>query len=209
GIVRLVGTVLHMDSLLEGFMPNPSDKSTVTLGLKQYSKYKRLWRAVKYKAHDEDFTTLLWPEKKSKELFVNLYEEARRDGTLDSYSQEYLNVPLDISNAFYRRTDFLPIKAEEKDQPLNYYITGDLAISESDKADYSVFIVAGVTASRHVHIIDVIRERLDGKEIVDTMLALQRTYEPVAFGLEEMQVSKSIRPFLYEEMVKTNTYIAL
>ena len=210
GIVRLVGTVLHMDSLLEGFMPNPSDRSTITVGLKQYSKYKRLWRAVKYKAHNEDFTELLWPEKKSKELFLNLYEEARRDGTLDSYSQEYLNVPLDESNAFYQRSDFLPIKDEaERDQPLNYYITGDLAISESEKADYSVFIVAGVTAGRIIHIRDVIRERLNGKEIVDTMLRLQQVYDPVAFGLEEMQVSKSIRPFLYEEMVKTNTYINL
>jgi predicted phage terminase large subunit-like protein len=209
GIVRLVGTVLHMDSLLESFMPNPSDRNTITVGLKQYSKYKKLWRAVKYKAHNEDFTELLWPEKKSAEWFKAAYDEAKLTGSLDGYSQEYLNVPLDESTTFYRRGDFLPIRLEEQDIPLNYYITADLAISESEKADYSVFVVAGVDQDKRIHIKDVIRERLDGRDIVNTFLALQRQYDPVAVGVEDMQVSKSIGPFLREEMFKQNTFINL
>ncbi len=209
GIVRIVGTVLHMDSLLESFMPNPSDRSTVTLGLKQYSRYKKMWRAVKYRAHNEDFSELLWPEKKSAEHFKQLQDEARNNGALDGYSQEYLNVPLDESTTFYRRADFLPIRPEEKDIPLNYYIAVDLAISESEKADYSVFVVAGVDQEKRIHIKDVIRERLDGSDIVSTFLALQRRYDPVAVGVEDMQVSKSIGPFLRERMVAENTYLSL
>jgi phage terminase large subunit-like protein len=38
---------------------------------------------------------------------------------------------------------------------------------------------------------------------------LQRLYDPVAFGVEDMQVSKSIGPFLREEMVRNNTYLNL
>lgn len=209
GIVRIVGTVLHMDSLLESFMPNPSSRDTKTVGLKQYSKYKGMWRAVKYKAHNEDFSEILWPEKKDANLFRTLMEEARKNGALDGYSQEYLNVPLDESTTFYRRGDFLPIKTEDKDVPLNYYITADLAISESEKADYSVFIVAGIDESKRIHLKHVIRERLDGRDIVETFLRLQRIYDPVAIGVEDMQVSKSIGPFLNEEMHKQNTYITL
>lgn len=209
GIVRLVGTVLHMDSLLESFMPNPSDRNTVSIGLKQYSKYKGLWKAVKYRAHSADFKELLWPEKKTTEHFKGLYEEAKRNGALDGYSQEYLNVPLDASTTFYRQADFLPLKEQEKDAPMNYYITADLAISESEKADYSVFVVAGVNESKKIVIRDVIRERLDGRDIVETFLTLQRTYNPVAVGVEDMQVSKSIGPFLREEMFKQNTFINL
>lgn len=209
GIVRLVGTVLHMDSLLESFMPNPSDRSTIVVGLKQYSRYKGMWRAVKYRAHNEDFSELLWPEKKSADHFKALQEEARKNGALDGYSQEYLNVPLDESTTFYRRGDFLPTKLEEKDIPMNYYITADLAISESEKADFSVFIVAGIDQDKRIHIKDVIRERLDGRDIVNTFLALQRQYDPVAIGVEDMQVSKSIGPFLREEMFRTNTFINL
>ena len=209
GIVRLVGTVMHNDALLESFMPNPSHKLTRTVGLKQFTTLRTKWKGVKYRAHNEDFTELLWPEKKNAAFFREEYAEAQRNGALDGYSQEYLNVPLDDSVSFYKRADFLPIREQEGEYHMNYYITADLAISETEKADYSVFVVAGVDENKMLYVVDVIRERLDGRDIVDTFLQLQRQYNPVAVGVEDMQVSKSIGPFLREEMFKTNTFINL
>lgn len=209
GIVRMVGTILHADSLLERLMPNPSDKMTVIEDLKQYSTRKGMWKTVKYRAHNSDFTKLLWPEKKSMAEFKMLYEEAVKDGTTDIYSQEYLNEPIDESVSFFRKGDFLSITEEDSHKKLNYYITADLAISESEKADFSVFVIAGVDEDKIIHTKNVIRERMDGKEIVDTLLALQKLYDPVAIGIEDMQVSKAIGPFLREEMVKNNIYISL
>jgi predicted phage terminase large subunit-like protein len=168
-----------------------------------------MWKAIKYKAHNEDFTELLWPEKKTAEQFRLLRDEAQKNGALDGYSQEYLNTPLDESNSFYKRGDFLPIAAGEQDKPLNYYITVDLAIAETEKADYSVFIVAGVDEQKRIHIKHVIRERLDGRDLVETFMSLQREYDPIAIGVEDMQVSKTIGPFLREEMFKQNTFINL
>ena len=101
----------------------------------------------------------------------------------------------------------MPFRKNEKDVKLNYYITADLAISQKDRADYSAFIVGGVDENKRLHIKNIIRERLDGKEIVDTLLMLQRLYDPQVIGIEDMQVSKSIGPFLREEMVAQNTYI--
>lgn len=209
GIVRMVGTILHMDSLLERLMPGDAEKTTHRVGLKTFSTRKGMWKSVKYRAHNEDFTELLWPEKKSAEDFKLLYEEAVRDGTTDIYSQEYLNYPLDEAVSFFKKQDFLRISEEENKYKLHYYVTADLAISESEKADYSVFVVAGVDENKVIHIKDIIRERLDGRDIVDTLLSLQRIYEPEAVGIEEMQVSKAIGPFLREEMVRNNVYLSL
>jgi predicted phage terminase large subunit-like protein len=209
GIVRLVGTILHMDSLLERLMPSESEKHTVHTGLKTYSTRKTMWKAVKYKAHNENFTELLWPQKKSAEMFKMLYEEAVRDGTTDIYSQEYLNLPIDQEKALFKKADFLAASEEQLSGKLHYYITADFAISETEKADYTVFLIAAVDENRQIIIKDVIRERLDGKEIVDTLLTLQRIYEPEAIGVEEMQVSKALGPFLREEMVRTNTFPTL
>lgn len=209
GIVRMVGTILHMDALLEGLMPRENDKKTVTEGLKQYSTARTMWKSVKYRAHNEDFTELLWPQKKSPEMFKMLYEEAVRDGTTDIYSQEYLNYPLDMSTSYFKKADFLPISKEDQKARLVYYVTADLAISQAERADYSVFMVAGVDENKVIHVKQVIRERLDGREIVDTLIQLQRLYEPVAVGIEDMQVSKSIGPFLREEMIAKNTYLTL
>lgn len=60
--------------------------------------------------------------------------------------------------------------------------------------------------NRVLHVVNVVRERLDAREIVDLILHLQNTYEPEAFGIEDMQVSKSIGPFLREEMIAQNTF---
>jgi predicted phage terminase large subunit-like protein len=209
GIIRIVGTILHNDSLLESFMPNDSDKMTQRVGLKTFTTRKSMWKAVKYRAHNEDFSDLLWPSKKSAEEFKMMYNEAVRDGTTDIYSQEYLNVPLDESVTFFKKSDFLATTQEDRQMKMHHYVTADLAISESEKADYSVFILAGVDENKIIHIKDVIRERLDGRQIVDNLLFMNQVYDPEAVGIEDMQVSKSIGPFLREEMIKNNNYLSL
>lgn len=207
GKLRMWGTILHMDSLLESFMPSYTAKETVYEGLKMFSmKARGMWRAVKYKAHNEDMTHFLWPERFDKPYFVAKKEEYTRQGISDVYSQEYLNYPIDDTIAYIKKHDLLALNDEDQKLPLRYYITADLAISEKETADYSVFMIGGVDEFRRLHIKEVIRERLDGREIVDMILALENLYHPEAFGIEEMQVSKSIGPFLREEMIRQNIW---
>ena len=210
GIIRIVGTILHMDSLLEKLMPLAYDKWTVQDPLKLWSPLKKHgWYSVKYRAHNQDFSQLLWPSRFSKKKLQDLKKELSDQGMADVYSQEYLNVPLDEANAFFKRGDFLDLSKEQREMKLNYYITVDLAIAEHQKADYSVFLIAGVDEQRRIQVRNVLRERLDAREIVDTLIQMQRIYDPVAVGIEEMQISKSIGPFLREEMIRTGVYLSL
>jgi predicted phage terminase large subunit-like protein len=209
GIIRLVGTILHMDSMLEGLMPKPYDKKTIQEPLKDYSIGRSMWKSVKYRAHTDDWKQLLWPQKKSVEEFKMLRQQAFEDGTQDGYSQEYLNIPVDESSTYFRRADFLPIREEDYKSPVRYYVTADLAISDKETADYSVFVVGAVDEDKRIQIRNVIRERMDGREIVDTLLMLQKMYDPEAVGIEEMQVSKAIGPFLREEMLRNNNFLSL
>lgn len=223
GIVRYVGTILHSDSLLESFMPKPYWKDTITEPLRQYTNgsKRRPWKAVKYRAHSDDFKHILWESKhanaaKSAGLaggaaayFKHLRQSMIDQGLQDSYAQEYLNIAIDESVSFFKRGDLIDMTEENRKSKLRKYITADLAISQEETADYSVFVVAGVDENKIIHIIDIIRERLDGREIVDTVLQLERIYEPEAIGIEEMQVSKAIGPFLREEMIRQNIFPSL
>jgi len=207
GRMRIWGTILHMDSLLESFMPRWADKLTKEDGLKLYSlRTKGMWKAVKYRAHDDKMQFFLWAERFGKEYFIAKREEYAAQGIPDVYSQEYLNEPIDDSVAYFKLRDLIERTKDDAKKRLRYYITGDLAISEKETADWTVFTVGGMDENRVLHIVNVIRERLDGKEIVDLILALHRTYEPEAIGIEEMQISKAIGPFLREEMVVQNTF---
>lgn len=163
--------------------------------------------SVKYRAHNGDFSEMLWPEKHSATTLKGIRQNYIDMGMPDVYSQEYLNIPLDESVAYFKRHDFDEIDERDRDSRLQYYITVDLAIAEHERADYSVFLVAGVDENKKIHVRNVIRERMDAREIVTTLIELQRSYNPLAIGIEDMQVTKSIGPFLYEEMFAQNTFI--
>ena len=204
GIVRYVGTILHSDSMLESVMPKPYEKGTITEELKQWSTKRKAWKSYKYKAHNSDFTKILWANRFNKSYFVDLRNDYISQGIPDVYSMEYLNIPIDEGMSFFKKVDFLP--DPKTSGALRYYITADLAISQEETADFSAFVVAAVDENKLIYIKDVIRERLDGREIVDMILALEQHYKPEAFGIEEMQVSKAIGPFLREEMLSSNIF---
>lgn len=212
GIVRIVGTILHMDSLLERLMPEnqliskQKRKFLIEEPLRTWTEHRLPWRSMRYRAHTQDFSHILWETRFNAQFFKDKYADYVSQGLSDAYSQEYLNIPIDESMSYFKKNDFLPMTDENRKARLNYYVTVDLAISQAERADYSVFLIAGVDENKYIHVKNVIRDRLDGREIVDTILALQRTYNPVAIGIEEMQVSKAIGPFLYEQMIFQNTY---
>ena len=218
GIVRYVGTILHNDSLLESVMPRRSDKDTVVEPLKTWSKKKKpSWLAVKYRAHTNDFKEILWEERYEKDFFVSKRQEYVDQGLPDVYSQEYLNVPIDESMSYFRRSDFLDFTDSDRvllskndwKKHFNFYIGSDLAVSQSETADYSVFVIGGTDEFGVLHIFRVIRERMDSQEIVETMLSLQRVYDPIAMSMEKGQIEKAIGPFLRQRMLETGDFINL
>lgn len=206
GEVRVVGTILHMDSMLERLMPKESDKQTVTKGLMTSTLRRQMWRSVKYKAHNHDFSEVLWPERHPAESLKRIRQEYIEQGLPDVYSQEYLNIPLDEARTYFKRSDFLAMREEDYKTRKNYYIACDLAISEKERADWTVMAVGGVDEGGILNVVDIIRDRMDGLEIVNTMLAVQRLRDPEVFGIEEGQISKAIGPFLNLAMHEQNTY---
>lgn len=210
GIVRIVGTILHMDSFLEGLMPRETDKLTVHEPLKTYTTRRTSqWKVVKYKAHSPDFQYILWPERRTAEEFRLIRQDYIDRGLADVYSQEYLNYPIDDSNTYFKKGDFSGMSERDREKKLNYYIAGDFAISQKETADYTVLVVGGMDEEGILHIKNVIRERMDGLEIVQTLLALHRAYNPIAFGIEDTQITKAVGPFLNRAMMESNTYINL
>ena len=208
GIIRIVGTILHMDSFLEGLMPKENDKHTIHEDLKTYSKgIGTQWRTIKYKAHNSDFSKVLWPSRRTPEEFRRIRQDYIERGLADVYSQEYLNIPIDESNTFFRKADFNPMREDDRKKVLNYYIAGDFAISEKEHADWTVMVVGGMDEAGILHIKNVIRDRMDGLQIVDTLLALQGVYNPIAIGIEDTQITKSLGPFINRAMIERNIFI--
>jgi predicted phage terminase large subunit-like protein len=215
GKIFYVGTILHHDSLLESLMPKRHEKYTVIEPLKTYStRPKVAWKSVKYKAHTPDFSGILWPEQYDKDWFVSKRQEYLDQGLPDVYSQEFLNIPLDESIAYFKRADFKDFNETDRallKQPdwkkrFNFYIGTDLAVSTSESADFSVFVIGGMSEVGWLYIFNVIRERMDSQEIVETLLQLQKTYDPIGISMERGQIEKSVGPFLRQRMMDTGVF---
>ena len=212
GIVRIVGTILHMDSLLERLMPEYQlaerrhIRDLLREPLKEWTQLRLPWLSVKYRAHDTNWDHLLWPEKRPREWLEAEHEKYMSQGMPEIYSQEYLNVPIDESVAFFKRGEFLARSTDEQKLPLRYYIAADLAISESDRADYTAFVIGGMDERGILHVVNVVRGRFDSREIIEQIFVLENLYHPEVFALESGQVSKSIGPYLHEEMLRRNSF---
>ena len=209
--IRIVGTILHMDSLLERLMPPWGGEHTKTDGIKfwideKYQEEEELpWLSVRYQAHSPDFSQMLWPEKFSRKRLERLRAGFVQQGNPEGYSQEYLNYPIDEENAYFQGDDFLPI--EDTEENLEYYVGCDFAISEKDRAAYTVMVVTGRNPQGKLKVVDVRRFRGDSLEIVDELFILQQRYEPEIFIIEKENIARSIGPFLYQEMHKRDIFL--
>jgi predicted phage terminase large subunit-like protein len=210
GKVIIVGTILHMDSMLERLMPPTGSPYTEYDGLLTYStKPSSMWKAVKYKAHNEDFSKRLWPERYSKERLQEIKQGYLDQGMPDMYSQEYLNYPIDESSAYFRRDDFLPITTIDQEQHLVYYAAVDFAVSTRERSDFTVIAIVGVDAKGILQVKDIRRGRWDAQQIVEEMFLVHKRYDPKLFVVEQGVIHRSIRPFLDKEQLNRNTYINL
>lgn len=190
GRIIIVGTILHLDSALERLLNDPG------------------WHTARYAAHNDDFSEILWPERFTQERLEAIRDSYVRQGMPEGYSQEYLNYPIDEESAYFRRDDFRFFDKDTLDYDrLTYYAGVDLAITQKEKSDYTVIVVIGVNHNNHIHVVDVVRGRWDGKEIIDNIMNVQTRWKPDIMAIEEGQISKSLLPFLKEEMLSTGTFI--
>lgn len=184
GMIRVHGTILHEDSLLARLLNNKS------------------WQSRKYKAHAsfDDFSDVLWPGQFTEESLREKRQAFIDDGDAAGYSQEYLNDPLDNSEAYLRKDDFLAMAPRDHDAEKQIYVGCDFAVSKKDKANRTSFTVGGRCARNLIHILDEHAGRWDTLEWVDVMFAIQEKHRPEIFFVEDGVIWKAIAPTLYREM---------
>ena len=188
-LYRFVGTILHMDSWLNRVLADPK------------------WRTRKFVAHNADFSELLWPEKFPRERLESILQLYINQGNLSGYFQEYLNNPIDEGNAFFRKQDFIPMDSVDRLSPKNYVAAADFAISEKERSDFTVIMVAGIDENGLIHIVDVRRGRWDSLEIIDELFSVQKRYDIEIFTFETEKIDKALGPFINARMIQSGTYL--
>lgn len=184
GKIRVHGTILHEDSLLSRLRRN------------------KTWKHLFYSAHAsfDDFSNILWPERWSEEQLRARRQEFIEDGDSAGYSQEFLNNPLDHSDAFLKQADFLPMKEADYESDKIICAAADFAVSKADKANRTSFTIGGKDVNNLLHFLDQRVGRWDPVEWIDEMFAIQQRWNPEVFWVEDGVIWKSVKSMIYREM---------
>lgn len=193
GKIRVHGTILHEDSLLNHLVTN------------------KKWRSRIYRAHRafDDFSDILWPEKFPEKRLRDIRQEFINEGDSAGYSQEYLNDPFDFDDAYLKKDDFLPMTEEDHRKPKQFAVGVDFAISKKDTANRTSFTIGGKDSDNILHIVDERVGRWDSIEIIEAFFSVQSAWRPTTFFVEDGQIWKAIRPVLEGEMRKRDIWISV
>lgn len=191
--VRIVGTVLHLDSALQRLLEDET------------------WEHLFYEAHNHDFSKILWPEQFSRERLEAIRAGYMAQNDPEGYSQEYLNKPVSVENAFFNKDYFFDFERDENGNwlkpNLEYYAAADFAISEKERADYTAIVVCGVDPGGKIYVVDGRRGRWDAEQIIEELIAVQKMWSPNVFTFETAKIDKAIGPFLEREMLRQRTFL--
>ena len=79
---------------------------------------------------------------------------------------------------------------------LKYYSAWDLAIGQKDRNDFSVGITVGIDEYDNMFVVDLIRGKYDGYELVEKILDFYEQWRPGIVGIEKGHIEMAIGPFL-------------
>jgi len=175
-LIRIFGTILHNDSMLLRLI--------------------RMWDGKIWEACDEQITqeSILWKEKFPRERLVKIKDDYVKAGNVAGFNMEYRNIAIDTSSGFFRPEDFRPLTEDDEKKQFTYYCGVDFAISTRERRDYTVMVVAGLCPEGVLYIVDVVRGRWDGNQIIEEMLALERAYRPQEWYIEAGAIQKALGP---------------
>ena len=191
GIVRIHGTILHEDSFLSRIQKAPS------------------WKCLFFKAHEgfDDFSNILWPEQWPEERLRQQRQIFIDDNDAAGYSQEYLNSPLDSSEAYLRKEWFLGMEEADYDKTKRVCIATDFAISKKDHANRTSFTVGGMDSANILHILDQHVDKMDATEIIDSLFNMCAVWNPEFVWVESGQIWLTLQPIFRKEMEQRGVWI--
>lgn len=163
GMMQIVGTPLEYNDLMMELM----DKDSF------YSE--------RYKAYYPERDDVLWPDMWS----VEGLEDKKQEIGPARFAREYQTEPMSIDEQFFSNeiiessmgADWKHNPNKDDRSKWEYVLGVDIALSDSDDADYSVFTVLGVAPSGETHLVNMDREKgLSPTQIASKIDSLDNFY---------------------------------
>lgn len=188
-----------------------SDNDLAGKLLVEMAKGGEQWEVVKYPAIAEEDELY---RDKGEALHPERYDLAalkrieRAVGPRD-WSALYQQNPVPDTGAYFTTSMFREYNRSEIDhKSMKFYQAWDLAIGKDDRNDFTVGITVGIDRLDNIYIVDIVRDKLDGGQIVEKILDSYQLWRPAMVGIEKGHIEMAIGPFLRKRVAERKLHEA-
>ena len=169
------------------------------------------WEVVKYPAiaeADEEYRKMGDALHEDRYNLESLEKIQRAVGPRD-WSALYQPNPVSDEGDYFTRDMIRYYDPADIDfSRMKFYCAWDLAIGQRDRNDYSVGLVVGVDEYDNLYVVDCVRGKFDGFEIVERILDLYEQWRPSIIGIEKGHIEMALGPFLEKRVRERKLYEA-
>lgn len=195
GGVIAIGTRWHFDDLL-GWLERQSE-----------SEEGDIFEVIRYPmiaVEDEPYRhkgEALHPERYDTQAA----ERIRKAVGPRTWAALYQQNPTLDEGAYFSR-DMFRYYTGEPPRRLTHYATFDLAVSQKERADYTVGVVVGVDSDDDIYVLDLVRGRWDTHRIAEEIIEVHKIYQPEIIGIEKGSLQLAIGPYLDRRIAEERLY---
>lgn len=196
GVIKVTGTILHQDSLLQNLIDQ--------------------FKGTIYRAFDPSsptpHLTLLWPARWTWERLMDKKAQMEMEGKGSSkFFQEYCNQPVDDLRRDFKQEHLnrLYTPADIKNLALYRTVTIDPAESTKQGSDYTAVAVVDTDQNNNWYVRFIKRYRVNSAELIDLMFELHKTWKPNVMGIERKAFADQIKPFLDIKAQETGEFFTV
>jgi len=151
-----------------------------------------------------------WETFWSTESIFEEREGYRKEGLISNWTREKMCIAVAPEKQIFKKEYFKYYNLKDLDlTKLSVYTIVDLAISQSDKADFTSICTIGVNTENHWFILDIDYERYNPSEQVDHVFNAVRKWKPICVGVEKVAYQASFEHYLYKEMPMRNVFFRI
>lgn len=183
GRVKVIGTILHQDSLLKSLIDQHGGE---------------IYRSFD-PANPE--TTLLWPERWTYERLMEKKGEMEMEGFgTNKFYQEYQNEVMDDEYRKFRYEwlEHTFTEASIRGKSCNRFIAIDVADSKNETADWTFVAVVDIDADNNWYVRHAKRKRVNNLELIEWIFELWLYWKPLKMGVEKKSFEFQVQPLLKE-----------
>lgn len=146
----------------------------------------------------------LWPEW----FTPDFWESIKESQSPRNWSSLYQQVPAADDGDLFKR-EWFNQRYTRLPSELNYYLSGDYAVSDKQDADYTCMIVWGVDSSGICYLVDWWVGKDTHLVYIEQLIRFIKQYKPAWHVSEQGVIRQAIEPVIKRQMREQNSYTTL